>query len=266
MITVTAVQLAKEGKEAQLEALMKDLTVKIKTNEPGNATFEYFQSKDKPRTYLVIEQYIDEEAFAYHKTTPYLKDFIPKMMECLEQPPDVETYGDVFPASSTEPHTDQKQPQPLFHIGIVVPDLEQAMARFSEVLGVKFAEPATFHIPCLEDPNPQAGQLVASFSMTGPPYYELIQAAGDGIISVANAGKILYFALWESDMAGRIEALQKQNIGLETLFRMDEKTPPFSMITKPDLMGVRIEYVEDTAREAIEEWARTGKYPGGIGG
>lgn len=245
---------------------MKSLTDQVKAGEPGCASFEYFRSRDKPRTYIVIEQYKDEEAFAFHKTTAYLKEFISKMMDCLEQPPEVETYEDVFPASNSKTTGGPKQAQPLFHIGIVVPDLEEAMARFSEVLGVKFAEPATFHIPCLEDPDPQVGQLVGSFSMTGPPYYELIQAAGDGITSVANAGKILYFALWESDMAGRLDALKNQGIGLETLFRMDEQTPPFSMITKPDLMGVRVEYVEDTAREAIEEWVRTGKYPGGIGG
>jgi hypothetical protein len=153
-----------------------------------------------------------------------------------------------------------------FHCGIVVPSLETAIARFSDVLGIRFAEPATFHIPRLEDPDPHKGQLVASFSMTEPPYYELIQAAGDGIISVANTGKILYFAIWESDMARRLRELKTQNIGLDALFRMDADTPPFSMITKPDLLGVRIEYVEDTAKEPIEAWVKTGKYPGGIGG
>jgi hypothetical protein len=59
-------------------------------------------------------------------------------------------------------------PQSFFHVGIIVPQLDHAVARFSDVLGLKFTEPATFHIPRLEDPEPHEGKLVAAFSMTQP--------------------------------------------------------------------------------------------------
>lgn len=157
------------------------------------------------------------------------------------------------------------QPDSYFHVGIIVRDLERAIARYSEVLGIRFTEPATFHIPCLEDPKPHDGKLVAAFSMTKPPYYELIQANGDGITSVALAGNILYFGVWEADMAGRLAKLRAQNIGFDALFRMDASSPPFAMITKPDLMGARIEYVDVSDKKSIEEWVTTGKFPGGIG-
>jgi hypothetical protein len=146
-----------------------------------------------------------------------------------------------------------------------VPNLERAIARFSDVFGIKFAEPATFHIPCLEDPKPHPGKMLAAFSMTAPPYFELIQADGDGITSLANGGKILYFGVWETDMARRLERLEELHVGWDALFRMDPNATPYAMITKPDLFGARIEYVETTAKEPIEEWVRTGKYPGGIG-
>ncbi len=161
--------------------------------------------------------------------------------------------------------TNSQMPDSYFHIGMIVPDLEKAVARFSDVLGIRFAEPATFHIPCLEDPEAHEGQLVAAFSMTKPPYYELIQAAGNGITSAALAGRILYFACWETDMAGRLQKLKSQGVGLGALFRMDPKSTPFAMITKPDLFGTRIEYVDVSDKPAIEEWVRTGKFPGGIG-
>ncbi len=99
MITATAVQLAKQGSEANLIALMKDLTVKVKVNEPGCTIFLYVKSNDKPRTYLVIEQYKDQQAFDFHHSTDYLKAFIPQMMSCLEAGPEVSTYSDVFTAS-----------------------------------------------------------------------------------------------------------------------------------------------------------------------
>jgi len=156
-------------------------------------------------------------------------------------------------------------PISYFHVGIIVLDLNAAIARYSDVLGIRFTEPATFHIPYLEDPDPHDGQLVAAFSRTQPPYYELIQAAGDGITSAKLAGSILYFGVWETDMAGRLQELQQKKIGLDALFKMDANTPPFAMITKPDLMGARIEYVDVSDKEAIEEWVRTGKFAGGIG-
>jgi quinol monooxygenase YgiN len=95
MITATAVQLAKKEKEQQLIALMRTLTSQVKANEPGCTIFLYVKSKDKPLTYLVIEQYKDQAAFDFHHSTKYLNDFIPQMLTCLQQPPDVVTYEDV---------------------------------------------------------------------------------------------------------------------------------------------------------------------------
>src|ERR1700693_4971678 len=135
-------------------------------------------------------------------------------------------------------------PPSYFHVGIIVPDLKSAIARYSNILGIRFTDPATFHIPYLEDPEPHDGRLVAAFSMTQPPYYELIQASGNGITSKALAGHILYFGVWETDMACRLTKLQEQGIGMDALFKMDAGSPPFAMITKPDLMGARIEYVD----------------------
>lgn len=258
MITVTAIQLVVPGKEAELQALMVGLTAQVKGNEPGCATFDWVRSNANPQSYLVIEQYVDQQAFSLHQNTSYLKDFIPKLMTCLQQAPTVTVYNDAVPALPPAPAS-------YFHIGVVVPDLEKAIARYSDVLGIRFTEPATFKIPRLEDPDPHPGTLVAAFSMTEPPYYELIQAAGTGIIAPTNAGRILYFACWESDMAGRLAALRKQKIGVDALFRMDAASPPFAMITAPDLYGARIEYVDVSDRPPIEEWVRTGKYPGGIG-
>ena len=101
--------------------------------------------------------------------------------------------------------------------------------------------------------------------MTEPPYYELLQAAGDGITSLKLAGKILYYGVWETDMAGRLKRLEQQKIGLDALFKMDANSLPFAMITEPVLMGARIEYVDVSNKSTIEEWVRTGKVPPGIG-
>jgi quinol monooxygenase YgiN/catechol 2,3-dioxygenase-like lactoylglutathione lyase family enzyme len=249
MITVTAVQQVKPGKEAELDKLMSKLAGDIRDNEPGCLRFDYVQS-DSGR--LVYEQYRDTIAYEYHKTTPYLRDFIPQLLECLTQPPEVTTYGDVGAPAL---------PQSFFHIGMVVPDLDQAMARYSDVLGIEFTEPHVYDIPRLEDPYPHPFKLTCAFSRTEPPYYELIQADGEGIVSAAQIGKILYYGVWETDMAGRLESLRAAGVGIDAVFRPGPGETPFALITAPDLLGARLEYVGIEDVGEIEEWVRTGRFP-----
>ena len=83
---------------------------------------------------------------------------------------------------------------PYYHIGMVVHDLQDAAAHYSGLLDITFTEP-TDSVLCIE--NPQAGQsesikVVAAYSRSRAPYLELIQANGNGIFSVKNAGGILY--------------------------------------------------------------------------
>jgi len=150
-----------------------------------------------------------------------------------------------------------------FHIGVVVPDLAQAIDYYSDLLGVTFTKPATFEVPRLEDPDPHPHEVVAVFSRQGPPYYELIQAAGDGIFSLRHAGQILYLGVWESDMTARIAALEAAGIGIDAYFK-DSEGNPFTIVTAPDPFGVRWEYVGDGAKEAIADWVATGELRGQV--
>jgi len=252
MITVTATQKVKPGKESDLDRLMAKLADDIKANEPGCQRFDYVKQDQDGLRRLVYEQYRDTVAFEYHKTTPYLRDFIPHLLECLEEPPEVTVYGEVSSAP---------QPNMFFHIGAVVPDLDKAVARYSDVLGVEFTEPHVFDVPRLEDPYPHPFKLTAVFSRTEPPYYELIQAEGEGIVSTAQVGKILYYGVWETDMDARLDQLRAQNVGIDAYFRPAAGATPFAVITAPDLLGARIEYVGIEDVGPIEEWVRTGRYP-----
>ena len=253
MITVTALQKVRPGKEAELDKLMSKLASDIRDNEPGCLRFDYVRSDGDDLHRLVYEQYRDPIAFEYHKTTPYLRDFIPQLLECLTAPPEVQTYGDV---------TTTQLPHSFFHIGMVVPDLEKAIARYADVLGIEFTEPHVYEIPRLEDPYPHPFKLACAFSRTEPPYYELIQAEGEGIVSAAQIGKILYYGVWETDMDARLEQLRANDVGIDALFRPAAGATPFAIITAPDLVGARLEYVGIEDVGEIAEWVRTGRYPG----
>jgi hypothetical protein len=67
-------------------------------------------------------------------------------------------------------------------------------------------------------------------------------------------------------MAGLLDRLKSRDVGVDAVFRTAEGSTPFSVITAPDLLGTRIEYVGLDSYEPISEWVLTGRYPGGIGG
>ncbi|MGR6971744.1 antibiotic biosynthesis monooxygenase [Streptomyces cynarae] len=254
-ITATARQLVKPGTEARLDALMAGLERNIRAHEPGCLRFDYVISEDRPGERLVIEEYADEAALEAHKRTPYLAEFIPQLLECLLEPPILETFR---PAADRAP-----LPESCFHVGVVVPDLAEAVELYSQWFGIEFTEPATFEIPYLEQGGQGGpGRMTAAFSRTAYPQYELIQADGDGITSLEHAGKVLYYGVWENDMEGRLKKLEAADISVDAYFRPGPGETPFALITGPDLQGVRIEYVDTADRPAMDEWVNTGRYPG----
>ncbi|ARO87743.1 hypothetical protein EBAPG3_008165 [Nitrosospira lacus] len=152
---------------------------------------------------------------------------------------------------------------PYYHIGILVHDFAEAVEHYSNVLNVKFTEP-TDSVLCIENPQTQQTESIkvtAAYSRARSPYLELIQANGNGIFSEKNAGRILYFGIWEPDIEGRIQKLKQQGIGIEALISSECGKTANAIITAPDKMGIRMEYLSTSLRLPTEAWVLTGKYP-----
>jgi catechol 2,3-dioxygenase-like lactoylglutathione lyase family enzyme len=149
----------------------------------------------------------------------------------------------------------------FFHIGIVVADLDTAISYYSKYLGVEFTRPSNMKA-YIEGPNNLSYEqnVVACYSRSEEPYYELIQAGGDGIFSEKNTNQIFYFGMWESDMNQRLISLREQGVGVAAIMREAANGPIIAIITEPDAIGGRIEYVSDALRLPIAAWVLTG-YP-----
>ena len=91
MIAVVATIQVKEGKEAEFEGVMKDLAEKVRANEPGTTMYQVCKSKQTP-TYVVLENYTDQDAFTHHTTTSYFKEASPKMGACMAGAPKIEFF------------------------------------------------------------------------------------------------------------------------------------------------------------------------------
>ena len=90
MIGVVAVLKAKEGREQEFEQVFTEMTAKVKANEPGNQMYQLTRSRAEPRTYKVLEMYVDQAALEAHSTSDHYKEGGRKMRDLVEGRPEVE--------------------------------------------------------------------------------------------------------------------------------------------------------------------------------
>ncbi len=91
MIAVVATINVKEGKETEFEAVMMELAEKVRSSEPGTTHYQVCKARDAP-TYVVLENYSDQDAFTHHTATGYFKEAVPKMGACMAGAPKIEVF------------------------------------------------------------------------------------------------------------------------------------------------------------------------------
>jgi quinol monooxygenase YgiN len=95
-ITFISRMTVKAGKEADFVRLCKQLTDKVRANEPGTVYYDFFNLRE-PRRYAVIESFADEAAEHVHNNSPYFNELAPGIVACLDGPY-VREYLDPFQA------------------------------------------------------------------------------------------------------------------------------------------------------------------------
>jgi hypothetical protein len=153
---------------------------------------------------------------------------------------------------------------PLFHVGILVADIEAAIPQYELALGVNFLKPVCVHVPRLREEIPchrdVSVDVRITFSHEGPPHYELMEEVGGGLYSRRNAG-IHHFGLWVEDCEERTAELLTQGL-LEEAVQYDEDGEMIvAFLQMKDLLHTRIELVPERRRPGLDEWLRGGAWP-----
>jgi quinol monooxygenase YgiN len=89
-IGVIATLKVQDGKNADFEAVFRDLSKQVRSNEPGNLAYQLTRSRSDPNTYKVLELYKDQDALTHHGGTEYFKAAGPKLGACLAGRPEIE--------------------------------------------------------------------------------------------------------------------------------------------------------------------------------
>ncbi|HET9078444.1 MAG TPA: VOC family protein [Acidimicrobiales bacterium] len=142
----------------------------------------------------------------------------------------------------------------LFHVGIRVPDLAEAMRGYTSGTGTAWARPQHRHQPVWL-PGRGAGELELRFtySSAGPVHLELLQGPPGSVWGGDEVPGPHHLGYWVEDVAATTEALVAQGWSLEAASRAPEDGyGAFTYVRSP--AGILVEPVAAAVRPAFERW------------
>lgn len=154
----------------------------------------------------------------------------------------------------------------FWHLGILVHDLPAAIERYTRTMGIEFHPPITVPMGGLQQAGTEEDlTLSLAFSKVGPPYLELIRAAGTGLFRPDQGEGLHHFGVWMADGEQLESRLRKDGIDIAARNILPDGQV-LTIFTEPrELNGIAIEYVAEFSREAVEHFLRTGSFPDHLG-
>jgi catechol 2,3-dioxygenase-like lactoylglutathione lyase family enzyme len=147
----------------------------------------------------------------------------------------------------------------LWHVGVVVGDLEPAMEQLASSFGTEWSTVLEREVPIHVVGGDESSRVRWVASRGGPPQWEVIEAQS-GLWSVAAnpGGGLHHLAYWSDDIEGDSAELQAQGYRLEAWGDDEHGVTRFIYLLGPN--GLRIEIGAVETKDAWEEWTSGGDY------
>ncbi len=134
------------------------------------------------------------------------------------------------------------RPEDLYHTGIVVPDLDAAMARLTALAGYRWIKPMTYKLPFRTASGIHELTSSVVYSLQSP-HVELVQEVPGSPWTAAPGNAVHHLGYFSDDLAESAQALEANGFTLE----MTAEVPGsdlalFAYYT--DAFGARIEIVD----------------------
>jgi catechol 2,3-dioxygenase-like lactoylglutathione lyase family enzyme len=132
---------------------------------------------------------------------------------------------------------------PLYHVGILVEDIDAAIARFGELLGLTFGEPLDMRFDdIVEDGQRVVRDLRLVYSVEGPPFLELIEAQPDGVWGRQHGEGLHHIGVWQEGLEARVMELAAS--GTEPQAIVHHRGETLAVYLSPETAhGARVELV-----------------------
>jgi hypothetical protein len=143
---------------------------------------------------------------------------------------------------------------PYAHLGVLANDLDSAIEQYSR-FGITFMEPRTVRVDRLVEAGRETSvDLRVVFSHQGPPYWEILQAVGDGIYGAQHAETLHHVAVLHPDPAARRDELVRAGFRETATQYRDDGSIIVTYLDPEALSGVRIELLDAAVQTAIDAW------------
>lgn len=96
----------------------------------------------------------------------------------------------------------------LYHIGLTVPDLGQAMEQYTATFGFSWATIHESRPEVIVDGEPRRAEIAVTYSIQGPPYLELVQERR-GSLWGADGLALTHVGFWAEDLRAGQRALAR---------------------------------------------------------
>ena len=94
MLCVAAKLKAVEGKGDELEKEFRTLLTKV-LKEPGTKCYTIHRKADAPNEFLIYEKYENGDAFKFHMSTDYFKEFSRSIVPLLDGRAEIGIYNEI---------------------------------------------------------------------------------------------------------------------------------------------------------------------------
>lgn len=150
----------------------------------------------------------------------------------------------------------------LYHVGYVVDDIEAAMAHYGAALGLSWAvvTPRVLRVVVDGADTPKDVELLATYSVQGPPYVELIQELSGGVWGPGSR-RLDHLGYWVDDLPAAFAELSAKGLDA-SVQAVDAHDCPirFSYQRASSQTGPWIELVDRAVRPALLAWVSGSSY------
>lgn len=106
------------------------------------------------------------------------------------------------------------RPEDFYHTGIIVPDLDAAMARLSALAGYRWISPVSYTLPFRTTSGTQEITSTFVYSLQAP-HVELIKEVPGTAWTAAPGNAIHHLGYWTDNLAGSAKILEDNGFGFE---------------------------------------------------
>ncbi|OBH60012.1 VOC family protein [Mycobacterium sp. E2479] len=134
------------------------------------------------------------------------------------------------------------RPEDFYHTGIIVPDLDAAMARLSALAGYRWISPVSYTLPFRTVSGTQEVTSTFVYSLQ-PPHVELIKEVPGTAWTAAPGNAIHHLGYWTDNLAESAKVLADNGFTFEAT--ADTTPPDLALFAYyVDAAGTRIEIVD----------------------